>query len=72
MSPEHHEERLQRWANQTKLPVFSLDYGKSPEYPFPFAINETYDVYQLLVETKGQCIGMSGKEFNIVFTGDSA
>lgn len=72
MSPEHHEERLVRWTQRTKLPCLSFDYGKAPEYPFPFAINEAYDAYQLLHETQGRLIGMSGKGFGIVMTGDSA
>jgi hypothetical protein len=28
MSPEHHAERLLRWAKQTGLPILSFDYGK--------------------------------------------
>lgn len=28
MTPEHHEERLLRWAVKTKRPVLSFDYGK--------------------------------------------
>jgi len=31
MTPEHHEERLCAWAEQTGRPVLSLDYGKAPE-----------------------------------------
>ena len=31
MSPEHHEERLRIWANVTRRPVLSIDYGKAPE-----------------------------------------
>jgi acetyl esterase/lipase len=32
MSPEHHAERLLRWAKQTGLPILSLDYGKVRRY----------------------------------------
>ena len=31
MTPEHHEERLCAWAEQTGKPVLSIDYGKAPE-----------------------------------------
>ncbi len=31
MSPEHHEERLAIWAQVTRRPVLSIDYGKAPE-----------------------------------------
>lgn len=45
---------------------------QAPEYPYPFAIDEVFDAYKLLHETKGKCIGMSGKALNVVITGDSA
>ncbi|KAG6831689.1 hypothetical protein H0H92_008332 [Tricholoma furcatifolium] len=72
MSPEHHEERLRMWAINTGKPVLSIDYGKAPEYPYPFAIDEAYDTYRLLVESAGRVIGMSGEKFNIIISGDSA
>lgn len=72
MTPEHHEERTLRWTIKTKRPVLSFDYGKAPEYPFPFAIDEAYDAYRLLVESQGRCIGMSGQNLSVVMTGDSA
>ncbi|KAG5654405.1 hypothetical protein H0H81_003229 [Sphagnurus paluster] len=72
MSPEHHEERLRMWALQTGKPVLSIDYGKAPEYPYPFAIDEAFDTYKLLVESVGRVIGMSGEKLNIIITGDSA
>ncbi|KAJ6499063.1 Alpha/Beta hydrolase protein [Mycena sanguinolenta] len=72
MSPEHHEERLRMWAITTGKPVLSIDYGKAPEYPYPFAIDEAFDTYKLLVESVGTLIGMSGRKLNVVITGDSA
>ncbi|KAG6903100.1 hypothetical protein C0995_006287 [Termitomyces sp. Mi166 len=48
MSPEHHEERLRMWAVDTGKPVLSIDYGKAPEYPYPFAIDEAFDTYKIL------------------------
>ncbi|KAF5380497.1 hypothetical protein D9615_004574 [Tricholomella constricta] len=72
MSPEHHEERLRMWARNTGKPVLSIDYGKAPEYPYPFAIDEAYDTYKLLVESAGRVIGMSGEKLNVIISGDSA
>ncbi|CEQ39595.1 SPOSA6832_01132, partial [Sporobolomyces salmonicolor] len=75
MNPQHHEERLLRWAIQTGRPVLSFDYGKAPEYPFPFAIDEMYDAYSLLHGTKGKCIGMNTvgeQDLRVVLSGDSA
>lgn len=73
MGPDCHEERLRRWAKRTGKPVLSVDYGKAPEFPYPWAIEEGYDVYRLLCETKGAVIGMqSGECPSIILTGDSA
>ncbi|KAI0358414.1 alpha/beta-hydrolase [Trametes cingulata] len=72
MTPEHHEERLRMWAVRTGKPVLSVDYGKAPEYPYPFSIDECFDLYRVLVETTGIVIGMSGRKLNIICTGDSA
>ncbi|EGN99673.1 hypothetical protein SERLA73DRAFT_179807 [Serpula lacrymans var. lacrymans S7.3] len=72
MTPEHHEERLRLWAVRTGRPVLAVDYGKAPEYPYPFAIDECFDVYRILVESCGAAIGMSGKKLNVIFSGDSA
>ncbi|KZT58886.1 alpha/beta-hydrolase [Calocera cornea HHB12733] len=72
LGPEHHEERLRRWARRTGKPVLSVDYGKAPEYPYPWALEEGFDVYLTLVQTKGATIGMAGDELNMILTGDSA
>ncbi|KAH0827393.1 Alpha/Beta hydrolase protein [Lanmaoa asiatica] len=58
MSPDHHDERLRTWALKTD--------------PYPFAMDECFDLYRLLAETSGRCIGMSGKKLNVIMSGDSA
>lgn len=73
MTPRHHDDKLLAWSGKTGLPVLSLDYRKAPEYPYPYALNEAYDVYHTLVDTKGRCIGLEGHfPPRIVVTGDSA
>ncbi|KAL8718851.1 MAG: hypothetical protein Q9225_004059, partial [Loekoesia sp. 1 TL-2023] len=73
MNPRHHEDKLLGWAGKTELPVLSLDYKKAPEYPYPYALNEVYDVYHTLIASQGRCIGLSGTVMpRIVITGDSA
>ncbi|THH32313.1 hypothetical protein EUX98_g1913 [Antrodiella citrinella] len=72
MTPEHHEDRLHMWAARTGKPVLSVDYGKAPEYPYPFAIDECFDLYRSLVDSAGKIIGMSGTKLNVIFSGDSA
>jgi len=73
MDPRTNDDKLFAWAGKTGLPVLSLDYKKAPEHPFPFALNECFDVYTTIVRSRGRCIGMSGREEpKIVIAGDSA
>ncbi|WVQ98635.1 hypothetical protein IAU59_005765 [Kwoniella sp. CBS 9459] len=72
MGPECHEERLRTWAKRTGKPVLGVDYGKAPEYPYPWAIEEGFDAYRTLMETRGGCIGIESGKLSIVLTGDSA
>ncbi|CAD6589320.1 MAG: hypothetical protein TREMPRED_005334, partial [Tremellales sp. Tagirdzhanova-0007] len=72
MGPDCHQERLGRWAKRTGKPILSVNYGKSPEYPYPWAIEEGFDAYRTLMETRGRCIGIQGGNLGIVLTGDSA
>jgi len=73
MSPRNHDDKLMGWAGKTGLPILSLDYRKAPEWPYPYALNECYDVYHSIVATRGRCMGLSGvHEPKIVVSGDSA
>ncbi|KAL2833033.1 CLN3 protein-domain-containing protein [Aspergillus cavernicola] len=73
MTPRHSEDRLLAWAGKTNLPILSLNYKKAPEYPYPYALNECYDVYHSIITTRGRCLGLSGDiPPRIILTGDSA
>ncbi|KAK4159458.1 putative hydrolase [Cladorrhinum sp. PSN259] len=73
MDPRCNDDKLFSWAAKTGLPILSLDYKKAPEYPYPYALNECYDVYSTIIKTKGRCIGLSGEQIpKIVIAGDSA
>ncbi|KAL5340763.1 CLN3 protein-domain-containing protein [Aspergillus crustosus] len=73
MTPRHSEDRLLAWAGKTKLPILSLNYKKAPEYPYPYALNECYDVYHSIIDTRGRCLGLSGEAPpRIILSGDSA
>jgi len=73
MDPRNHDDKLMGWAGKTGLPVLSLDYRKAPEWPYPYALNECYDVYHTIVATRGRCMGLSGDKLpKIVVSGDSA
>ena len=73
MSPRDHEDKLLGWAGRTGLPILSLDYKKAPEYPYPYSLNECYDVYHTLIASRGRCVGFAGDSIpQIILTGDSA
>ena len=73
MTPRHHDDKLLAWAGKTGLPVLSLDYKKAPEYPYPYALNECYDVYHTLIATQGRCVGLASSSTpRVILTGDSA
>ncbi|KAI2610427.1 alpha/beta-hydrolase [Hypoxylon sp. NC1633] len=73
MDPRCNDDKLFAWTGKTGLPVLSLDYKKAPEFPYPYALNECFDVYTTIIRSKGRCIGMSGTETpKVVVTGDSA
>lgn len=42
--------------------------------PYPFAVDEVFDAYCIIVESKGKAIGIgiAGEDLNIVLSGDSA
>ncbi|KAJ5407727.1 hypothetical protein N7509_001610 [Penicillium cosmopolitanum] len=73
MGPRSSEDKLLSWAGQLKVPVLSVDYKKAPEYAYPYALHECYDVYHTIMATNGRCLGMSGSARpRIVVTGESA
>lgn len=73
MDPRKHDDKLMAWAAKTGLPILSLDYRKAPEYPYPYALNECYDVYHMIVSSRGRCLGFSGESTpKVVVSGDSA
>lgn len=73
MTPRHHDDKLMAWSGRTGLPILSLEYRKAPEYPYPYALNECYDVYHTMVATMGRCIGLAGRTPpGLILTGDSA
>ena len=71
MDPRCHDDKLFAWAKKTGVPVLALNYRKAPEYPYPYALNECYDVYHRLITSEGGAIGLSSTP-KIIVSGDSA
>lgn len=73
MSPPCHEDAIAAWANQTGLPICSVNYRKAPEHPYPWPVEECFDLYVALVQSRGTIIGLEGQEdLKVVILGDSA
>ncbi|RPB04132.1 alpha/beta-hydrolase [Choiromyces venosus 120613-1] len=74
MSPRDYDDMLLAWARKCPgIPIVAVDYKRAPEFPYPYALNECYDVYHSIVYTKGKCVGLSGETLpRIALSGDSA
>ena len=59
-----------KWANQLKIPIFSIDYRKPPNNPFPAAPNDCLAVYKFIVKKINKYMNI--KPTNIYLAGDSA
>ncbi|KAI9477998.1 MAG: Alpha/Beta hydrolase protein [Benjaminiella poitrasii] len=68
MPPPCHEDSLSIWAHQTGLPVFSVNYKKAPEYPYPWPIEECFDLYVAIIQSKGKVLGLSGGNITAAVT----
>ena len=54
------------------LIVWDADQLSGVTDPYPYAVDEVFDTYQVLVDTVGSVIGMSGHSLEIIASGDSA
>lgn len=59
-----------RWANQLKIPIFSIDYRKPPTFPFPVAPNDCLAVYKFIIKKINKYMNIN--PINIYLAGDSA
>lgn len=59
-----------KWANALKVPVFSVDYGKPPEFRFPTPVMDCLDAYNFISQLISKYMNINPKR--IFVTGDSA
>lgn len=70
MSSASHQAYTRVWAQETDIPVFSIDYRLAPEYPYPAAVNDVWQAYYWIVTQIKTQFGMNPQR--IFLTGDSA
>ena len=70
MSPSSHEGYTRKWSKILEIPVFSIDYRLSPQFPFPNALDDVYQVYIWIIENAEEIFNI--KLNNIILVGDSA
>lgn len=82
MTPRCHDEYLIPWTKRLNVPILSIQYRysyrwnktnkirKAPEFPYPYALNECFDVYKILSQSPRQILSFQPRK--IVLVGDSA
>ncbi|MFW9848316.1 MAG: alpha/beta hydrolase [Candidatus Thorarchaeota archaeon] len=57
---------IAQFIQRTKIPFLIVDYGLSPEHPFPQGLDDATSIYEWLLKTRGV------QSDNVVFFGESA
>ena len=70
LSPVTHENYTRKIVNKLGIPLLSVQYRLSPEYAFPDALDDVYQVYKWLIEYGEEDLNINLK--NIILLGDSA
>ena len=70
MTPSSHENYLRKWSNELEIPIFSIYYRLSPEFPFPKALDDCFQSYLWLINYGEEFFKM--KINDIILSGDSA
>ena len=70
LSPLSHENYTRKIVNKTGIPLISVDYRLSPEYSFPSALDDVYQVYTWLIENGENDLNI--KINHLILLGDSA
>lgn len=70
MSSNAHQNITRKWADRIKIPIFSIDYGCAPEYPYPRGLEDCWQAYRWIVLYAKTHLGISPNK--IILVGDSA
>ena len=66
----NHEEYLRAWANRLKIPILGVNYGLSPEYQYPKALDDCFQAYMWVINNAKSQLNIEPK--HVILSGDSA
>ena len=70
MSSNSHQIYTRVWARDSKLAIFSIDYRLAPEYPYPWALEDWWQVYFWILNYSQEHLNINPDQ--IILAGDSA
>lgn len=70
MSSNAHQNVTRKWANKINIPIFSIDYGCAPEFPYPRGLEDCWQAYKWIIQYSKIHLGI--KPNRIILVGDSA
>lgn len=66
MSSRSHQTYTRKWANQLKIPIFSIDYRLAPEFAYPAAIDDCWQAYNWILKNVYDLFGKIMKFINLI------
>jgi hormone-sensitive lipase len=57
MSSRSHQNYTRKWANQLKIPIFSIDYRLAPEFTYPAAVDDCWQAYNWILKNAYDMFG---------------
>ncbi|CAK62916.1 unnamed protein product (macronuclear) [Paramecium tetraurelia] len=70
MSSRSHQTYTRKWAKNLQVPIFSIDYRKAPESPYPFGLDDCWQAYMFIMNYIDKYFNVKPKK--VVLVGDSA
>ncbi|CAD8201696.1 unnamed protein product [Paramecium pentaurelia] len=69
-SSSSHQCYTRDWAINLNVPIFSIDYSLSPQYPYPIPLDDCWQAYNWIIKYSEKTFGIIPNK--IIVTGDSA
>ncbi|CAD8072658.1 unnamed protein product [Paramecium sonneborni] len=70
MSSRSHQTYTRKWANNLRVPVFSIDYKMAPDHPYPEGLDDCWQAYMFIITFIQKFFNVIPQK--VVLVGDSA